>query len=141
MGQRERASAAALSNFGTQAREPSSSDLPVGQFFDCGVQSHFKKYSASPLTQISSGDSPSRPERGALAIVTDVGAGCGGRGGIRRVCGRRAGWRKTRERPNGAQTNDAEADGKTVWSWRPLLVSSWRRRVGPTGLRQTLIRR
>ena len=25
------------------------------------------------------------------------------------------------------KTNDAEADGKAVWSWRPLLVSSWRR--------------
>ena len=53
-------------------------------------------------------------------------------------CGRRAGWRKTRERPNGAQTNEAFADGKTVWSWHPLLVLSRRRRVGPTGLRQSI---
>jgi hypothetical protein len=28
---------------------------------------------------------PSRPERGALAIVTNVGAGCGGRGSVGRV--------------------------------------------------------
>ena len=39
-----------------------------------------------------------------------------------------------RERSAGAQTNGAEADGKTVWSWHPLLMSSLRRRVGPTGL-------
>src|SRR6266702_4471715 len=59
----------------------------------------------------------------------------------------------------GAQTNDVEmpraepggshtvrrqvlievaAYGKAVWSWHPLLVSSWRRRVGPTGLQQTI---
>src|SRR6266481_3551798 len=29
------------------------------------------------------------------------------------------------------------ADGKAVWSWHPLLVLNLRRRVGPTGLRQT----
>jgi hypothetical protein len=29
------------------------------------------------------------------------------------------------------------AYGKTVWSWHPLLVSSWRRNVDPTGFRQS----
>src|SRR5713101_3497055 len=29
------------------------------------------------------------------------------------------------------------ADGKAVWFWHPLLVLNLRRRVGPTGLRQT----
>ena len=43
-----------------------------------------------------------------------------------------------RERSAGAQTNGAVAYGKTVWFWHPLLVSSRRRRVGPTGLRQTV---
>jgi hypothetical protein len=39
-----------------------------------------------------------------------------------------------RERVSRARkTNGAEADGKSVWSWHPLLVSSRRRRVGPTG--------
>jgi hypothetical protein len=38
---------------------------------------------------------------------------------------------KVRERSNGAQTNDAEAYGQVVWSWHPLLVSSWRRFVEP----------
>ena len=42
-----------------------------------------------------------------------------------------------RERSAGAQTIGAEADGKTVWSWHPLLMLNRRRRVGPTGLRQT----
>jgi hypothetical protein len=32
---------------------------------------------------------------------------------------------ETRERSAGAETNGADADGKTVWSWHPLLVSSW----------------
>jgi hypothetical protein len=35
--------------------------------------------------------------------------------------------RKACERSTGAQTNDAKAYGKTVWSWHPLLVSSRRR--------------
>jgi hypothetical protein len=40
---------------------------------------------------------------------------------------------QTRERSNGAQTNDVAAYGEAMWFWHPLLVSSWRRRVGPTG--------
>src|ERR1700704_877844 len=43
------------------------------------------------------------------------------------------GLSQTRERPNGAQTNGVVAYGKTVWFRHPLLVSSRRRRVGPTG--------
>jgi hypothetical protein len=43
------------------------------------------------------------------------------------------GLSRTRERSNGAQTNGAEAYGEVVWFWHPLLVSSRRRRVGPTG--------
>ena len=45
---------------------------------------------------------------------------------------------ETCERSNGAQTTDVEADGKAVWSWHPLLMLSWRRCVGPTGLRQAI---
>ena len=37
-----------------------------------------------------------------------------------------AGRSQTRERFTARRTNDAEAYGKTVWSWRPLLVSSCR---------------
>ena len=71
-------------------------------------------------------------------IVTKRGMGCGGRGSVGRASVRRAGWRKTCERSNGAQTNEVVAYGKIVWSWHPLLMSNRRRRVGPTGLRQTI---
>jgi hypothetical protein len=97
------------------------------------VQSCLKKYFGSRLTQIRTISPPSRPTEGRLAIVTDAGrdavaaAASGTRGD------RRAG-RKIRERSNGVLTNDADADGKAVWSWHPLLVSSWWRQVGPTGL-------
>ena len=37
-----------------------------------------------------------------------------------------AGRSQTRERFTARKTNDAKAYGKTVWSWRPLLVSSCR---------------
>ena len=33
---------------------------------------------------------------------------------------------------------EVAAYGKTVWSWHPLLVLNLRRRVGPTGLRQSI---
>ena len=42
------------------------------------------------------------------------------------------------ERCTARKTNDADAYGKTVWSWHPLLVSSRRRCCGPTGLRCNL---
>jgi hypothetical protein len=44
--------------------------------------------------------------------------------------------RVSRERPTGAQTNGAEAYGKTVWSWHPLLVSSRRRFCEPDRVQQ-----
>jgi hypothetical protein len=43
-----------------------------------------------------------------------------------------------RERYAGAQTNGANAYGKTVWSWHPLLMLNWRRSVGPTELGQSV---
>ena len=60
-----------------------------------------------------------------MAIVTNVGAGCGGRGSV----GAQAVFagRSDREWTLAAQTNGADAYGKTVWSWHPLLVSSRRR--------------
>jgi hypothetical protein len=86
------------------------------------------------------------PRRGALTIVTNVGAGCGGRGSVGRAglvagqalpvsdrgaqderrCNRlrkRFGGRARSAKPLG----EGSADGKTVWSWHPLLVSSRRR--------------
>src|SRR6185436_8887638 len=65
------------------------------------------------------------PQSGALAIVTNVGTGRGGRGSVGRVVVF-AGRALVRERTRAAQTNGADAYGKAVWSWHPLLVSSWR---------------
>jgi hypothetical protein len=60
---------------------------------------------------------------------------CGGRGSVGRALDSQGGF--SRERTPARQTNGAEADGKTVWSWHPLLVLNWRRRVGPTGRRRS----
>jgi hypothetical protein len=49
-----------------------------------------QKYFCFSEVQIRLHDLPSRPERGALTIVTNVGAGSGGRGGARAQGDRRA---------------------------------------------------
>ena len=54
------------------------------------VQSHPKKYSRFRHAQISATNTASHPSRGALAIVTNVGMGCGGRGSVGRERDRRA---------------------------------------------------
>ena len=82
------------------------SDLPDGLFGDGRVQPLLQKYSASPLTQIKSKTLPSRSrKRGGSRSSRTLGAGCDGRGSVRRV--------------NNARTNDVAADGEVVWSWRP----------------------
>jgi hypothetical protein len=46
---------------------------------------------------------------------------------------------ETRERSREArETSGSVADGQSVWSWHPLLVSSRRRYVGPTGRRYAI---
>jgi hypothetical protein len=65
--------------------------LPDGQISELAVQSCLQKYFRSHPTQITFMSPPSDPERGALAIVTNVGIGCGGRGSAfdeQRQCGR-----------------------------------------------------
>jgi len=56
-----------------------------------------------------------------LAIVTNVGTGCGGRGSVGLKRNRRAGYPVSGSRH---ADDSVEAYGKTVWSWHPLLVSS-----------------
>jgi hypothetical protein len=100
----------------------------------CPVQSCQQKYSASSTPQISDKTTPSRPGRGALAIVTNVGAGCGGRGSVGRVVvfSGRALVRERTQRADDRRQMPGEASwrsrgaayGKTVWFWHPLLVSS-----------------
>jgi hypothetical protein len=88
------------------------------------------KYPKSPI-EIP----PSRSGRGALAIVTNVGMGCGGRGSVGRALDSQGGFPVS---DYSAQTNDVAAYGKTVWSWHPLLVSSRRRFCEPNRVRQSL---
>jgi hypothetical protein len=60
----------------------------------CPVQSSPKKHSASRRTQISTTTSAvSSLNEGRIAIVTDVGMGCGGRGSVGRERGCRAGFK------------------------------------------------
>jgi hypothetical protein len=90
------------------------------------------------------------PQRGALAIVTNVGTGCGGRGSVGRGTWSQGGvFRERSKRARRTALDPASlmlqrvctrrsslrantsADGKTVWSWHPLLVSRRRRFCGP----------
>ena len=70
---------------------------------------------------------PSRPGRGTLAIVTNVGTGCGGRGGVGRVSCRQGGL-EVRER-----TQRADDRRQCVRQMRVVLT--------PHGWRQVLRRR
>jgi hypothetical protein len=84
---------------------------PDGQitwlFLKGRVQPLLQKYSDFQKSQISCIDPSPGPGGGALAIVTNVGTGCGGRGGAfdeQRQGGRRSrvvltphGWRQVRE--------------------------------------------
>src|SRR5882672_6955365 len=99
------------------------------------VQPFSGKYSSCRFARNTSRNSPSDPTEGRIAIVTDAGLDAvdAAASGAQVNCRAGFGLSQTRERSNGAQTNGAEADGKAVWSWHPLLVSSWRRHVGPTG--------
>ena len=59
--------------------------------------------------------------------------GCGGRGSVGRESVSQGGF--PCERSTARKTNGAVAYGKTVWSWHPLLVPSWRRRSQPNRAR------
>src|SRR5258705_689948 len=59
------------------------------------------------------------PPEGRIAIVTDAGRDAVDAAALGAQRGRRACWRKARERSNGEQTNDADAYGKIVWSCSP----------------------
>jgi hypothetical protein len=66
---------------------------------------------------------------GRIAIVTDVGIGCGGRGSVGRA--NMVAGRVLPVSDQSAQTNGAIAYGEVVWSWHPLLMSSLRRQDRP----------
>jgi hypothetical protein len=56
------------------------------------------------------------PKEGALAIVTNVGTGCGGRGGVVRAMGWQGGFFGLVSDPWDVRTSGAEAYGEVVWS-------------------------
>ena len=58
-----------------------------------------------------------------MAIVTNVGTGCGGRGGGVRAMGWQGGLLGLVSDPWDVLTSGAEAYGEVVWSWR---LSGWR---------------
>jgi len=70
-------------------------------------------------------------------VVTDVGMGCGGRGSVGRALDSQGRYKPVSDR-TARQTRDVAADGKTVWSWHPLLVLSRRRLSQPDRVRQNL---
>jgi len=109
-----------------------------------------KNISLHPDGQIRGITPPVSPKRGAGRDRHERGLRCGGRGsvGAQEVVAGRV----SRERSASAQTNGAKARkacwrrrvaayGEGVWFWYPLLMSSLRRCVGPTGLGQVSIRR
>ena len=114
----------------------------------CPVQSRPQKYSASWQTQITPTTPaiPSReegrwPSSRTLGRVA-VDAAASGAKDVRRAVIRERAWRADERRlnafarslvggtgwPNGLA--EEAAYGKTVWSWHPWLVSSWRRFAG-----------
>ena len=90
----------------------------------CPVQPSLQKYTSSRRPQISptSQPVPARQE-GRIAIVTDVGSECGGRGSAR-YADKIAGRALACERSAARQTSGVFAYGKSAWFWHPWLVSS-----------------
>ena len=78
-----------------RCKERRASDLPDGRALENPVQYRQQKYFASPVGQIISTNSrhPTPPE-GRIAIVTDAGCGCGGRGSVLRATGSQGGLAK-----------------------------------------------
>jgi hypothetical protein len=124
----------------TRAMKLHGVDCPTGKSPTCLSSPLFKNISLFAAPKSHAYPSRPGPQRGVSRSSLTLGMGCGGRGSVGRVRDGRAGFglSQTRERSNGAQTTDVEADGKAVWSWHPLLMPSWRRCVGPTGLRQAI---
>jgi hypothetical protein len=69
-----------------RCKEQRASDLPDGRALENPVQWASEKYFVSQFGRNSFMDSnrPTPPE-GRIAIVTDAGCGCGGRGSVRRA--------------------------------------------------------
>ena len=78
-----------------RCKEQRAGDLPDGRALKNPVQYRQKKYFASQLARNSFMDSNRpTPLEGRIAIVTDAGCGCGGRGSVLRVMGLQGGLAK-----------------------------------------------
>jgi hypothetical protein len=115
------------------------------------VQPCFQKQFASHLTQITSSSRAipfrrrgvgHRHERwGGMRWTRQRRRARGLQGGLTPVSDRPARGRTAPKPGEAFWRRRVAAYGKAVWSWHPLLVSSWRRQVDPTGSDKTLIRR
>ena len=77
-----------------RCKEQRAGDLPDGRALKNPVQYRQQKYFASPFGRNSFIDSNRpTPLEGRIAIVTDAGCGCGGRGSVLRAMGSQ-GWSK-----------------------------------------------
>src|SRR5450432_2193072 len=80
----------------------------------------------------------SHPTEGRIAIVTDAGCGCGGRGSVLRAMGSQGGFLGTCERSIASGREMLLRTAKSCGPDAPTLASSSRSGVGPTGLRQNI---
>jgi hypothetical protein len=95
---------------------------------DLPVQPHLQKYFRFLQNQISFLFAPSRPGKRGVGHRHERWDGMRWTRQRRRARQSQGGSSGTCERTAGAETNGADADGKAVWFWHPLLVSSRRRR-------------
>src|SRR5450432_2346667 len=114
-------------------------DLPDRLSGDFDVESCLQKYFASPVGQIISTNSrhPTPPE-GRIAIVTDAGCGCGGRGSVLRAMGSQGGSMRPVSDHQASGREMLQRTAKSCGPDAPTLASSLRSGLGPTGRRQTI---
>src|ERR1700730_12019062 len=103
------------SAFAVPATAQQPTDLPDGPSRRFRVQCHQQKYFASQPGRNSFIDSAVPPQT-SIAIVTDAGCGCGGRGSVLRAMGSQGGFLGTCERYPARGRKTLFADGKIVWS-------------------------
>jgi hypothetical protein len=86
------------------------------------VQSFEKKFTACDLTQISCMSATVSPTEGRIAIVTNAGGDAVDAASVARARGLQGGLLFVSDHL-ARKTNDADADGEDVWSWR---LKCWR---------------
>ena len=153
MGQENEKSVHAYAVMEITLPESTGCDVAVGQITQNAWSSPArKKYSAYAVDRKSTLQlPPSCPAQRALAIVTNVGAGCGGRGSVGRArCSQGRSSVSEQRRADERRLNAFAGisvrqhmsrskrfgwrklrTAKAVWFWHPWLVSSWRRFVEP----------